>query len=229
MKKSNIIIFIIIIVVIAGIFGYALWDSKSQINDNNQNNELTNSQNTNTIINNNSNANETQNDIQTQPQNELQNQTNTINSTTTQNYRKYDGNWYISEEAYYNAERIDDLMDRREDRRITEEEFQSELSKLQNDSIVELDIDDVYQSRIQIDFEITSPAPTQREARLDDIIVEINDNVGTFTYTDNWGTSGNGTITLKENSIELRLETTSAAQGALWGVEGVYTFSYQRW
>ena len=49
-----------------------------------------------------------------------------------------------------------------------------------------------------------------------------------FFYTDNWGTKGNGTITLKDNQIELKLETTSAAQGALWGVEGIYTFSYHR-
>ena len=226
MKKSNIIIFVIIILALIAIFGFAIWDSDRPLNIQNQNAQqqenttMLNEQNsvTNTIL--------EENTIENTVQNETQ--TNTINSTTTQSYRKYDGSWFISEDAYYNAERIDDLMERREERRITEEEFQSQIANLSNDSFVELDIDDIYQGRIQIDFEITSPAPTQREARLDDIVVEIENNIGTFRYTDNWGTSGNGTITLKDNSVELKLETTSAAQGALWGVEGVYTFSYQR-
>ena len=102
------------------------------------------------------------------------------------------------------------------------------MSDASNTSIAELDIDDYFQNRIKFDFELTSPAPTQREGKIEDITVDLVDNIGTFTYTDNWGTSGNGTITLKDNQIELRLETTSAAQGALWGVEGIYTFSYKR-
>ena len=78
------------------------------------------------------------------------------------------------------------------------------------------------------DFTLTSPAPLQREGKLDDMVVTLDRGVGTFTYTDNWGTSGNGTITFANNTITLRLETTQAAQGALWGVEGIYTFSYKR-
>ena len=81
---------------------------------------------------------------------------------------------------------------------------------------------------IRFDFTLTSPAPTQREGKLDDIVVNLDENVGTFTYMDNWGTSGNGTITLENNKIQLKLETTKAAQGALWGVEGMYTFSYKK-
>ena len=58
--------------------------------------------------------------------------------------------------------------------------------------------------------------------------MNLNGNIGTFTYTDNLGTSGNGTITLKENQIELRLETNKAEQGVTWSVEGMYTFSYKK-
>ena len=97
-----------------------------------------------------------------------------------------------------------------------------------NTNIVELDVDKYFQNTISFDFILTSPAPTQREGKLDDIVVNLEGNTGTFTYTDNWGTSGNGTITLNDNSIELRLETTKASQSALWGVEGIYTFSYKR-
>ena len=103
--------------------------------------------------------------------------------------------------------------------------MQSEI----NTNIVELDVERYFQNTIKFDFTVISPAPTQREGHLDDIEVTLEGNTGTFTYTDNWGTSGNGTITLNDdNSITLRLETTSAAQGALWGVEGIYTFSYKR-
>ncbi len=56
----------------------------------------------------------------------------------------------------------------------------------------------------------------------------MSNGVGTFNYTDNWGTSGKGTIMLGDNEIELNLETIKAAQGAQWGVEGTYTFSYKR-
>ena len=138
------------------------------------------------------------------------------------------GEWYISEEAYMNAERIDSIMDRREDGSISDTEFEAEMQSEANTNIVELDVDKYFQNTISFDFILTSPAPTQREGKLDDIVVNLEGNTGTFTYTDNWGTSGNGTITLNDNSIELRLETTKASQSALWGVEGIYTFSYKR-
>ena len=107
-------------------------------------------------------------------------------------------------------------------------EFEERINKM----IEELEIDRARPAArgtaIEIDFTLTSPAPTQREASIKDIIVQLDNNTGTFTYTDNWGTSGNGTITFANNTITLRLETTQAAQGALWGVEGIYTFSYRR-
>ena len=123
---------------------------------------------------------------------------------------------------------IDRILDRKEDNQITDEEFQSHMSSNINTNIAELDVERYTVDQIRFDFTLTSPAPTQREAKLDDITVDLTDGIGTFTYTDNWGTSGNGTITLKNNQIELKLETTSAAQGALWGLEGIYTFSYKR-
>lgn len=220
MKKSNVIIFVIIILVIVAIFGFAFWQA------NNSKNEAEN------IIEDigvNSYSNETEESNITQNEVNIDNtQANELNaSTTASNNSQYLGKWFISQEAYNNAQAIENLLDRREENLITDEQFESELNSSNNDNIVELDVDSIDANRIRFDFELTSPAPTQREGKLDDIVVELTDDIGTFTYTDNWGTSGNGTITLKENSIELKLETTSAAQGALWGVEGIYTFSYR--
>lgn len=226
MKKVNIIIFILIILVISAIFGYAIWDANKNLNEagdaNIENipavNEETN------IMN---NVNNTQNDItEKEPQSDNQSGQN-ANEQATNNVN-YVGDWYISKEAYMNAERIDDIMDRREENNISDSEFESEMQSKANTNIVELDIDKYFQNTISFDFKLTSPTPTQREGKIDDITVKLEGNTGTFTYTDNWGTSGNGTITLNGNSVELRLETTKAAQGALWGVEGVYTFSYKK-
>ena len=223
MKKANIIIFILIVLLIAAIFGYAIWDANKNLNEagssnmadmpdandveNKVTNEVTNQNNVNEEINSNTGTN-----------------TNKTNTNTT----NYVGEWYISEEAYMNAERIDSIMDRREDNMISDTEFEAEMQSEANTNIVELDVDKYFQNTISFDFILTSPAPTQREGKLDDIVVNLEGNTGTFTYTDNWGTSGNGTITLNDNSIELRLETTKASQSALWGVEGIYTFSYKR-
>lgn len=219
MKKANIIIFILIVLIIAAIFGYAIWDANKNLNEagssnmadmpdaNDVANKVTNE------VTNQNNANE-----------EINSNTNKTNTNTT----NYVGEWYISEEAYMNAERIDNIMDRREDNMISDTEFEAEMQSEANTNIVELDVDKYFQNTISFDFILTSPAPTQREGKLDDIVVNLEGNTGTFTYTDNWGTSGNGTITLNDNSIELRLETTKASQSALWGVEGIYTFSYKR-
>ena len=219
MKKANIIIFILIVLIIAAIFGYAIWDANKNLNEagssnmadmpdaNDVANKVTNE------VTNQNNANE-----------EINPNTNKTNTNTT----NYVGEWYISEESYMNAERIDSIMDRREDSSISDTEFEAEMQSEANTNIVELDVDKYFQNTISFDFILTSPAPTQREGKLDDIVVNLEGNTGTFTYTDNWGTSGNGTITLNDNSIELRLETTKASQSALWGVEGIYTFSYKR-
>ena len=229
MKKSNIIIFVIIILVILAIFGYAIWQSNNSKNED-QNNiqyigvDSDNRTDGNVVAENGVNLDDAVNEAQA---NDLNVGEENVNSTSSDNRRKYVGDWYISQESYNNAERVDELVDLREDNLITDEEFESELNTGINNNIVELEVDECSQNRIKFDFTLTSPAPTQREGKLDDVVVELTDNIGTFTYTDNWGTSGNGTITLKEDSIELKLETTSAAQGALWGVEGIYTFSYR--
>lgn len=212
MRKSNIVIFVIILLVVIGIFGYAIWDANQELDEFNAN------QNTEMIGIDNGNSVE---------QNVTQENTVNIDESAGTAI-DYVGEWYISEDAYLNAEKIDDIMERKEENTISTEEFESQMESEINESIVELDVEDYFQNKIKFDFKLISPAPTQREARLDDITVEIADGIGTFTYTDNWGTSGNGTITLNENTIELRLETTKAAQGAQWGVEGVYTFSYKR-
>lgn len=225
MRKSNIIIFVVIILVVIGIFGYAIWNENNSLKDNNNNKESTiEPNNVNEFIENNSVQNAiNQNEV-------IQNVVtgNTMDTNTTVNTTNYVGDWYISEEAYFNSERIDEIMEMREENRISIEEFENQMKAQSNTNIVELDVDTYFQNKIKFDFKLTSPAPTQREGKLDDIIVDITNGVGTFTYRDNWGTSGNGTITLGEDKIQLKLETTKAAQGALWGVEGTYTFSYKR-
>lgn len=222
MKKTNIIIFVVIILVIVAIFGYAIWDANKSINElGSTNTEIVQEEKN---ITNDVNANTTNvNEIAT---NETQINPSTVdtNEGTTIDYV---GCWYISEEAYFNSEQIDEIMDRRDDNEITNEEFENQMKSEINTNIVELDVERYFQNTMIFDFTVISPAPTQREGHLDNIEVTLEGNTGTFTYTDNWGTSGNGTITLNENSITLRLETTSAAQGALWGVEGIYTFSYR--
>ena len=238
MKKSNVIIFILVILVIIAIFGYAIWDAKKSTNSNGvgQNIENSNVNDQGVGIQENAVLNDVNNDTNVMGQNEIV--TNEVNSNTvtgqTQDEYMHDyyGTWYIDEESYWREERIDELMDRREDGLITEQEFQTQLSAEDNSNIAELEIDRARPAArgqaIEIDFTLTSPAPTQREASIKDIVIQLDNNTGTFTYTDNWGTSGNGTITFANNTITLKLETTQAAQGALWGVEGVYTFSYRR-
>lgn len=245
MKKSNIIIFVVIIVVVVAIFGYAMWNMNRELNElKNQNNQqqansLTNSagqttettnpeENANTVGQGNNNEINSNNNGNSGTNTENQNNGNSNNGALNNNAMNYIGDWYISQEAYTNAEEIDRILDRREDNLITDEEFQSQMNSSINTNIAELDVERYTGNQIRFDFTLTSPAPTQREAKLDDIMVNLTNGIGTFTYTDNWGTSGNGTITLKDNQIELKLETTSAAQGALWGVEGIYTFSYKR-
>lgn len=228
MKKSNIIIFFLIIIAIAAIFGFAIWDANQSLN----NVDGANSEQAQNVEDNAGNTleqNIISNEVQVNETNTV-GETNTIdtNVNTTVNSTNYLGEWYISQEAYNNAQEIDDILDRKEDNLITDEEFERRMSSEINTNIVELDVESYSRNTIRFDFKLTSPAPAQREGKLDNIVVNLTDNVGTFTYTDNWGTSGNGTITLGDNKITLKLETTSAAQGAQWGVEGIYTFSYKR-
>ena len=226
MKTSNIVIFLIVIIVIAGIFGFAIWDMRNETGDLNANNVLNDTDSDVLILN---ETNTTANETNTVNQNGdlFNNIINGDNSGININSNNYKGEWFISQEEYNNAEQIDELMDRREDRLITDEEFENQLQTLKNDQVAELDVEEYYGNTIKFDFELTGPAPTQRVARLEDMVVELNNNIGTFTYIDNWGTSGNGTITLKDNQIELKLETTKVNQGTLWGVEGSYIFSYR--
>lgn len=209
MKKNNIIILVIVFLVMILVFGYAMWATNKLVDENNMEDIEANVE-----------ENKVDGNIIEQ---------NTINEyKLIENNTDYVGEWFINEEAYLHSERIDSIMDRKEENLISNEDFESQMNAESNSNIVELDVDEYFQNKIKFDFILTSPAPTQREGKLDDIVVEVINGVGKFTYIDNWGTSGNGTITLGENKIELRLETTKAAQGALWGVEGVYTFSYKK-
>lgn len=216
MKKNNIIIFLAVILIIFAILYFAIWDAKHELsklgeNSDNVYNEISKNETT---------KNETQTNVS---MNE-----STTNITNVQDGNTdYKGTWYINQEAYLHSERIDDIMERREENIISEEDFQKEIESESNKSIVKLDVEEYFQNQIKFDFENTSPAPNQREGKLDDIVVELDNGVGTFTYTDNWGTSGNGTITLSKDKIELKLETIKAGQGVQWGVEGIYTFMYK--
>ncbi len=228
MKASNIIIFVLVIIAVVGIIGYAVWKADTRegadenqlaTNETTENLEITkpeaqNEQSGNLII--------------TDPSGNQINTNSTDNNNTSVQLQNYVGDWFVSEETYRNAERIDEILDQREDNLITDQEFQRQMESEINNDVAELDVEYYRNGQIRFDFTLTSPAPTQREGKIDDMVVNIDENVGTFTYTDNWGTSGNGTITLGDNQITLKLETTKASQGALWGVEGIYTFSYKR-
>lgn len=224
MRKGNLLILILVILIIGAILGYSIWNYRTQNMNNVQPNEIDQINNINQNL-------EVNNSIQNTLNSDYYNpvQTNEIasqNSNQT-NYYTYVGDWYISKDSYFNAEKIDKIMDLREDNIISIEEFENQMKSDINVNVPELDVEYCNENQIRFDFQLTSPAPTQREGKLDDVVVNLTNNIGTFTYTDNWGTTGNGTITLKENSIELKLETTKAAQGALWGVEGIYIFSYK--
>lgn len=223
MRKGNLVILILVILIIGAILGYSIWNYRTKNMNNIQSNEINkmNSINQNVEVNNNF-----QNTVDTNKSNTINSENNNTNINQT-NYNNYVGDWYISRDSYFNAEKIDEIIDLKEDNLISNQEFESQMGSDINTNIPELDVEYCNSNQIKFDFQLTSPAPTQREGKINDIVVNLTNNIGTFTYTDNWGTMGNGTITLKENSIELKLETTKAAQGALWGVEGIYTFSYK--
>ena len=221
MKASNIIIFVLVIIAIVAIVGYAVWKVDTNTEDGNVQNIQPNE---NVLT-----ENEVAGNLLLTEPSAHQESTNTIDENNNNvQLQNYVGDWFVSEEAYRNSERIDEILDQREDNLITDQEFQKQMESKNNTDIAELDVEYYRSGEIRFDFTLTSPAPTQREGKLDDIVVNLDENVGTFTYMDNWGTSGNGTITLENNKIQLKLETTKAAQGALWGVEGMYTFSYKK-
>lgn len=243
MKKTNIIIFIIMLLIITLLVCYIIWGMPKTGEESGNLNEGTpisneEAQQINTIdVINDVNTNIVSNEQNEDNLNQINtNQTNSIESGNTNNgnngvntnARNYIGDWYISEEAYRNAREIDNVLDMKEDNLISDTEYERQMNSDINVQVPKLDIENCRNSQIFFDFTLTSPAPLQREGKLDNIAVNLDRGVGTFTYTDNWGTRGNGTITLKDNQIELRLETTRTAQGALWGVEGNYTFSYKK-
>ena len=210
MKKIDILIFVIILLIIIGIFSFAIWDANDDLNEFNSVNqikdvEISNEQ-TNTV---------TEKEINTE-------------EATLNNNIDYVGKWYISEDAYLESEKVEEIIEKKEDNEISDSEYKTQMESYINRNIVELDIDKYVQNTLEFDFKLFNYSQTQKEAKLEDIEVNLNGNIGTFTYTDNLGTSGNGTITLKENQIELRLETTKAEQGVTWSVEGMYTFSYKK-
>ena len=211
MKKIDILIFVIILLIIIGIFSFAIWNANNDLNEFNSVNQIKDEE-----------INNEQTNIITEKE------TNIEETTLMNNNIKYDGKWYISEEAYLESEKVEEIIEKKEDNEISDSEYKTQMESYINRNIVELDIDKYVQNTLEFDFKLFNYSQTQKEAKLEDIEVNLNGNIGTFTYTDNLGTSGNGTITLKENQIELRLETNKAEQGVTWSVEGMYTFSYKK-
>ena len=211
MKKIDILIFVIILLIIIGIFSFAIWNANNDLNEFNSVNQIKDEE-----------INNEQTNIITEKE------TNIEEATLMNNNINYDGKWYISEEAYLESEKVEEIIEKKEDNEISDSEYKTQMESYINRNIVELDIDKYVQNTLEFDFKLFNYSQTQKEAKLEDIEVNLNGNIGTFTYTDNLGTSGNGTITLKENQIELRLETTKAEQGVTWSVEGMYTFSYKK-
>ncbi len=211
MKKIDILIFVIILLIIIGIFSFAIWNANNDLNEFNSVNQIKDEE-----------INNEQTNIITEKE------TNIEETTLMNNNINYDGKWYISEEAYLESEKVEEIIEKKEDNEISDSEYKTQMESYINRNIVELDIDKYVQNTLEFDFKLFNYSQTQKEAKLEDIEVNLNGNIGTFTYTDNLGTSGNGTITLKENQIELRLETNKAEQGVTWSVEGMYTFSYKK-
>ncbi len=211
MKKIDILIFVIILLIIIGIFSFAIWNANNDLNEFNSVNQIKDEE-----------INNEQTNIITEKE------TNIEETTLMNNNINYDGKWYISEEAYLESEKVEEIIEKKEDNEISDSEYKTQMESYINRNIVELDIDKYVQNTLEFDFKLFNYSQTQKEAKLEDIEVNLNGNIGTFTYTDNLGTSGNGTITLRENQIELRLETNKAEQGVTWSVEGMYTFSYKK-
>lgn len=217
MKKTLIIITIIILLIMVGILIWKVVDLEKKIDNN------FNSSNINYIYHNeNYKNNENTNIVE---QNTVQ--TNNINNTNTNQNVNYRGEWYLSRQAYTNNEMIDEVLDRREDRLISDEEFNGMMQSKTNSEVPVLDIDNYTDKLVVFDFELTSPAPIQREAKIENVVVNLENNEGNFTYVDNWGTKGEGSIKLENNNIKLELKTTETASGALWGVEGSYLFTFK--
>ena len=211
MKKSDILIFLFILIVIIIIFIFSIWNANNDLNEFNSVNQIKDEE-----------INNEQTNIITEKE------TNIEEATLMNNNINYDGKWYISEEAYLESEKVEEIIEKKEDNEISDSEYENQIKTYINKNIVELDIDKYVQNTLEFDFSVINYSQTPKEAKLENIGVNLNGNIGTFTYTDNLGTSGNGTITLKENQIELRLETNKAEQGVTWSVEGMYTFSYKK-
>ena len=140
MKKSNIVIFLVVILVIIGVFGYAIWNANNSISGDNI--YMPNTNNINQLVENNI----VQNEIE---QNTIQQ--NTIDTNTNVSTTNYIGEWYINEEAYLNSERIDEIMEMREENKISIEEFESQMKAESNTNIVELDVDSYFENKIKFE------------------------------------------------------------------------------
>lgn len=212
MKKSSVIVFIATLLVVILLFGITIWSAKREVNKEEEENAIV----------------ETQTEANIIQTNVITNVISTNTQTTVEALDKtYEGTWYISELDYANINTINNAIEQKEKGEITNTEYEELMTSNTNKNAAILNVKLINGNKATLDFILESPAPTRRVAEIKDIVVTVENSTGSFTYTDNWGTEGNGTITFSENKIALKLDTTKAAEGAQWGVEGSYEMTYK--
>lgn len=212
MKKSSVIIFIATLLVVILLFGIAIWSAKREVNKELEENAMA----------------ETQIETNMMQSNEITNIMDTNTQTTGEALDKsYEGTWYISELDYINANTINNAIEQKEKGEMTDAEYEELMASNTNGNVTILNVKSINGNQVTLDFTLESPAPTRRVGEIKDITVTVENLTGSFTYTDNWGTEGSGTITFADNKVILKLETTKAAEGTQWGVEGSYEMTYK--
>lgn len=212
MNKSNIMIFILVILVIFGIAGFAIWGEGKK---DKTNQEIDNKNSTEEI------TNEIKDDI-----NEISNQIYNDNISSSID-NKYIGQWYISKTAYENAEKIDKAVEDQENNTITTDQFEEIIRSDINVNVARLEITEITGNTITMMFQLISPIPTSRVSTIEQK-VKITNGLGTFSFVDNWETNGKGTITLEDEKIVLKLDTTQTEDRDMVEIEGIYNFTYKK-
>lgn len=212
MQKSSVIVFIAIILIVILVFSIAIWNAKRKVERRVIENDITVESN---II------------EQNVTENEIIGNTEIDNTATSNSLNKYVGTWYVNELSYDNSNSIKRAMNLKEKGKITEEEYEEIMTSEANTDIAFLNIKGTIKNHMLIDFTLEGSAPNKRVGKIENVRVDFIDNMGSFSYTDNWKTEGIGTIQLLEDKILLKLETKKAEEGALWGVEGKYELTYK--
>ena len=146
MKKIDILIFVIILLIIIGIFSFAIWNANNDLNEFNSVNQIKDEE-----------INNEQTNIITEKE------TNIEETTLMNNNINYDGKWYISEEAYLESEKVEEIIEKKEDNEISDSEYKTQMESYINRNIVELDIDKYVQNTLEFDFKLFNYSQTQKK------------------------------------------------------------------